>query len=147
MRYGKTCVALALALWVGAVVTAQQKVATPAEFDKTMKSVNQANQAMNKALQSGAYADAKTQLGLVRQALAAAETFWVLKKKDDAIGFNKAAVAKLEALDKALSASPIDPAAVTTAAREIGATCRACHTEYRATDADGAYIIKPGKVD
>jgi len=146
MRYGKTCVAVALALWAGAVVMAQQKVSTPAEFDKVMKTVNETNRNMNKALQSAAFADAKAQLGILRQAFASAETFWVLNKKDDAIGFNKVTVGKLEALDKALSASPVDPAAVTAAAREIGGTCRTCHTEYRATDADGQYIIKPGKI-
>jgi multidrug resistance efflux pump len=133
-------------VWAGAIVMAQ-KVSTPEELDKAMKAVLQNNMAANKAIQSGAFADAKAAVANLKQALMSAETFWVLKKKDDAVGFSKAAIGKVEAVEKALAAAAPDAAAVTAAFREVGPTCMGCHREYRDRDASGNYVIRPGKVD
>ena len=147
MRALKTYSLLACVLWAGVVVAAQvQKVTTPEEFDKVMKSINAANGSMGKAVKSSAYADAKTALATVRQNLALAETFWVEKKKEDAIGFSKDARAKADALDKALGASTVDPAAVMAAAGELGGACRTCHMAYRIRDAENNWIINPEKI-
>jgi hypothetical protein len=76
-----------------------------------------------------------------------AQNFWELKKKDDAIAFSKDTIAKLEAFEKAISASTVDPAAATAAQKEYAGTCRNCHMKYRDRDANGNYIIKPGTID
>jgi cytochrome c556 len=150
MRRVRTYLAAALVVWAGALVVAQttQKVTTPAELDKVMKGVNQANGQVNKAIKSAAFADAKTALATLRQHIVLAETFWVEKKKEDAVKFSKAVVGKIDALDKALGATSPDAAAVTAAATELGTACRTCHMEYRARDeATGNWIIRPGKIE
>jgi hypothetical protein len=139
--------ALAASLaWMVAVVGAQ-KVTTPEELDKTMKAVNQANMTVNKSVGSGDFAAAKTAAGVVKQNLTNAMNFWVEKKKDDAINFTKDTIAKIEAFEKAVSASTVDPAAATAAFKEYAGTCRNCHMKYRAQDANGNYMIRPGSID
>jgi cytochrome c556 len=138
--------AMAVLVGTGAVVMAQ-KVSTPEELDKAMKSNGQANQGMRKAVGSGAFADARTQLKMMRQSIAGTEAFMVLKKKDDGVKFAKESLAKIDALDKALGAAAPDAAAVAGALKELGGTCQACHMEFRDKDAGGQYIIKPGKID
>lgn len=139
--------AVLVTVWSGAMLVAQnQKVSTPEELDKAMKRVNTAQQAMNKALKSGAFADVRTGLTEMRQALTDSESFWVLHKKDDAIKSAKESVAKIDEAIKVASGAAPDATAVQTATREIGATCRTCHMAYRAQDAEKNYILKPGSI-
>jgi cytochrome c556 len=137
--------AAALVAWSGALVVAQ-KVTTPEELDKVMKKAGPAMQAANKALQSGAYADVKTQLATLKQAINDSREFWVTQKKEDALKFNKETVAKIEAVEQLVSAGTVDAAAATAALKEIGGACRSCHEPYRARDAENNYIIKPGSL-
>jgi hypothetical protein len=134
--------------WSGLVVVgfAQMKVSTPEDLDKTMKKVGPASRAVPKAIASGDFAEVKTQLGIMRQGLIDAESFWVEHKRQDAVDFNKTAVAKLDAYIKVASATPVDPAAVEAAGRELGPACSACHKVYRSQDAEKNYIIKPGSL-
>ena len=139
---------VAAMVWVSTLVFAQgQKVTTPEEFDKVMKKVGPAMQGAGKAIGSGAFADAKTQLAAMKAALTDASTFWATHKKADAQKMTADAIAKVDALDKAISAPSPDPAAVKTAQGELQGTCRACHTLYRVQDpATNAYSIKPGTI-
>jgi len=130
----------------GSVAVMAQKATTADDLDKAMKKVSTTQQAVNKAIQSNAFADAKKQVAVVKTALVDAENFWVVNKKDDAIKMSKETIAKVDALDKALSAPAPDAAAVTAAFKEVGATCGACHRAYRATDANNAFIVKPGSI-
>ena len=131
---------------VGSAAVLAQKATTPADLDKAMKKVAPAQGAVNKAIQAMAYADAKAQLAIEKQALLDAENFWVVNKKDDAVKLSKDALAKIDALDKALSAPAPDNAAVTAAFKEVGGTCAACHKMYRVQDENQQYILKPGTV-
>lgn len=137
-------VAILLVAWSGSVLA--QKATTPEELDKAMKKVQPAWQAAQKALKSESYVDVKTQLATVRQAVDDSREFWVTHKKDDAIKANRDVVAKIDAADKLLSASPVDPAAVTAALKEVGGACLSCHKVYRVRDADNNYILKPGSI-
>lgn len=130
----------------GSVAVMAQKATTADDLDKAMKKVSTTQQAVNKAIQSNAFADAKKQVAVVKTALVDAENFWVVNKKDDAIKMSKETIAKVDALDKALSAPTPDAAAVTAAFKEVGATCGGCHRVYRATDANNAFIVKPGSI-
>ena len=130
----------------GPLVFAQQKVTTPEELDKVMKKVQPAMQAMQKALKSEGYTEAKAQLAIVKQAMEDSHEFWVIHKKDDAIKTNEETVAKLEAVDKLLSATPVDTTAVQAALKEMGGSCNTCHKAYRVRDADNNYILKPGSI-
>ena len=133
------CVAL------GSVTLAQQKVTTVEQLDKVMKKAGAFRQ-VDKAIQSNNAADAKAQLAIVKQAVQDSQSFWVTHKKDDAVKLNKESLAKLDALDKVLSASSLDTAAATAAYKEAGGSCRACHSQYRVEDANNAYMLKPGSV-
>lgn len=132
--------------WSGAVVMAQNKVTTPEQLDKVMKQVQPAMGAMQKALKAQAYADVRKNLATAKEAVLLSQSFWVEHNKEDAVKMNKDTLAKMEALEKIVATDPVDPAAATAAATEVGAACRACHKQYRATDAENNYILKPGSI-
>ena len=144
----RTLIVATVMVWLGALTFAQgQKVTTPEEYDKVMKKVGPAMQATGKAIASGAYADARKELAVAKTALTDASTFWTQHKIADAQKFAADAVAKAEALDKALGAATVDAAAVKAAQGELQGTCRTCHMAYRVQDpATSAYSIKPGTI-
>jgi cytochrome c556 len=137
----------AVILFACSALAQNDKVTTPEELDKVMKKAGPAMQATQKALTSGASADAKTQLTTLRQAIQDSQQFWIEKKREDAIKMNKDTLAKIDELDKLLGANGSDAAAATAALKQVGASCRSCHTKYRDTDAENNYIIKPGSVE
>jgi cytochrome c556 len=134
-----------LVAWSGSMAVAQ-KVTTPDELDKTMKKVGPAMQAMQKAMKSDNYDEVKAQLAIVKQAMDDSREFWIQHKKEDAIQFNKDTVGKIEALNKVVSAQPVDPSAALAAMKEMGGACLSCHKTYRERDADNNYILKPGSI-
>ena len=145
MRRILTIATAALIAVAGSVLVAQ-KVTTPAELDAAMKKVGPAQGATGKAINSGNFADAKAQVAIVKQALMDAENFWVTNKKDEAIAFSKDSIAKVTALEQALSAPAPDPQAALAALKAAGGTCAACHKTFRVQDENMQYILKPGTV-
>jgi cytochrome c556 len=141
MQRFATCV-VAVLVSCGAAVTVAQKATTAADLDATMKKIGPAQGAAGKAIQSGAFADAKTNVATVKQALMDAENFWVVNKKDDAVKMNKDALARVTAVEEALSGASPDQQAVMAAFKQVGATCGACHKAYRAQDENQQYILK-----
>ncbi len=140
--------ALLVVAWSGSLAVAQgQKVTTPEQLDKVMKTVGPAFRNTNKAVNSGAWADAKKELATARAGVLDSQSFWIEHKKDDAVTLNKAALEKIDALDKLISAATPDAAAAGAALKETGQSCAACHKQYRAQDADNNYILKPGSVE
>jgi len=135
----------ALVAVLGVVTIAQAKLTTPEDYTKVMKANAQAVGAMNKAIGSGAFADAKTQVATLRQNYTALQGFWVDKKKDDAMAIVKDGLSRLDALDKLLSAPTVDQMAAQAAGKEFGGnTCGACHKLYREGDAQTGFKFKPG---
>jgi mono/diheme cytochrome c family protein len=125
---------------------AQAKMSTE-EYAKLMKANVQAVGAMNKAIGSGGYADAKTQLATLRQNFTSLQGFWAGVKKDDAVAIVKDGLTRLDALDKMLSAATVDQMAAQAAAKEFGgATCGACHKLYREGDNQSGFKFKPGVI-
>jgi hypothetical protein len=130
---------------LGVVVAAQAKLTTLEEYTMVMKANAQANGAMNKAIGSGAYADARMQVATLRQNFMALQGFWVDKKKDDAVAIVKDGLSRLDALDKTLGAATVDAMAAQAAAKEFGGnTCGACHKLYREGDAQSGFKFKAG---
>jgi cytochrome c556 len=127
-------------------VVAAQKVTTPEELDKTMKKIAPAQGAANKAIQSMSWADAKAQVAIVKQALVDTESFWTAKKKDDAVAMLKESVAKVTAVEQTLNAPMPDQQAVLAAYKQVGATCAACHKQYREQDENQQYRLKAGAI-
>ena len=130
---------------VGVVLVAQTNVTTVEELDTIMKKARAFRQ-VDKAVQSNNAADAKAQLAIVKMAVSDSQSFWVTHKKDDAVTMNKESLAKLDALEKVLSADTLDVAAATAAFKEAGGACRACHQQYRIEDDKNEYHLKPGSV-
>jgi cytochrome c556 len=144
--------AVALAAFVAlsalsTVIVRAQKVSTPEELDKVMKGVGKANQTMQKALTSGAYADVRTQITAVRQGVLDSQNFWIEKKRDDAVKFNKETLAKIDEFQKLVATDTVDAAGAAAALKAVGASCRSCHQVYRTTDADDNFILKPGSLE
>jgi cytochrome c556 len=137
--------AAALCVALGSMVVAQQKVSTPQELDTIMKKAG-AFREVDKAIQASNAPDAKAQLAIVRQAVLDSQSFWTVHRKGDAVILNKKSLEKLDDLEKVLSAESFSVAAATAAYRDAGASCRACHSQYRTEDADNQYILKPGSV-
>ena len=130
---------------LGGVLGAQAKLATVEDYAKVMKSNGQAVGAMNKAIGSGAFADARMQVATLRQNYMALQGFWVDKKKDDAVAIVKDGLTRLDGLDKTLSGATVDQMAAQAAAKEFGGnTCGACHKLYREGDAQAGFRFKPG---
>jgi len=130
---------------LGVLTIAQSKVTTLEEYTKVMKANAQANGAMNKAIGSAAYADARMQVATLRQNFMAIQGFWVDKKKDDAVAIIKDGLSRLDALDKTLAAPTVDQMTAQAAAKEFaGNTCGACHKLYREGDAQAGFKFKAG---
>jgi hypothetical protein len=130
---------------LGVAVGAQGKVATAEEHAAVMKANAGAAGPMFKAIGSGAFADARTQVAVLRKNYMAIQAFYTDKKKDDAVAIVKDGLTKLDALDKMLAAPAPDQMAAQAAAKEFQGTCGACHKLYR--DGDGKatpYTFKPG---
>ena len=143
----KSGIAALMVVFAGAFVIAQSKVTTPETLDKTMKALQQAQMAAGKAINSGDFAEGTKQLALVKKALEDSREFWILHKKDDAIAANKETVAKLEDVQKMLTAPAPNGQAIMAAMKQtVGPACRQCHEKYRVRDAENNWVLKPGTI-
>jgi len=145
MRRLLTC-STALMLALAGTVLVAQKVASPEDLDKTMKKIAPAQTAAAKAIQSMSWSDAKAQITIVKQGLSDTEPFWVAHKKDDAVKMLKDSIAKVTAVEEAVSAPMPDQQAALAAFKQVGATCAACHKQYREQDENQQYRLKTGSI-
>lgn len=135
---------VAAVLIVASAALAAQKAQTPEDLDKAMKKIGPATGAMNKAIKSMAWADAKKQVDAIEDALKDAHNFWVVKKRDDAVKMSTEAQTKLEALEDTLDKSSPDSVEVNAAAKDFASSCLGCHKVYREQDANQQFVLKPG---
>ena len=127
------------------VVLGAQATLSNEDHPKLMKANAQAAGAMNKAIGSGAFADARMQVATLRQNFTSLQEFWMSKKKEDAVAIIKDGLTRLDALDKILGTTTVDPMAAQAAAKEFGGnTCAPCHKQYREGDAQSGFRFKPG---
>ena len=145
MRRTLTTVTAIFVALAGTVAVAQ-KVTTPMELDATMKKISPAQGATAKAIQAGDFAAAKASVAIVKAALMDAENFWVMHKKDEAIAFSKDAIAKVTAVEAAVSAAMPDQQAALAAQKTAGGACGACHKTFREQDANMQYQLKAGTI-
>jgi cytochrome c556 len=144
MRRFTTYATALILVWLGTLVIAQTKVTTLEEYAKLMKSNAQTNGAMNKAIGSGAFADARMQLTTLRQNFMTLQTFWTERKNDATIAIVKDGLTKIDALDKLLSAPAPDQQAAMAAAKEVQGACGACHKMNREGDQQTGFRFRPG---
>lgn len=145
MRRFLTYLTLVLVTLISTVAMAE-KVTNPEDLDKTMKRIAPAQGAANKAIQAMAWTDAKAQVAVVKQSLMDTESFWAANKKDDALAMLKDSIAKVSAVEQALSTPTPDQQAVLGAFKEVGATCAACHKQYREQDENQRYRLRVGSI-
>ena len=132
MRRFVMCAVAVVVAWAGVSVMAQGKIASVEEYAKLMKSNAQANGALNKAVGSAAYADARAQVGTIRQNFMTLQPFWTERKRAEAVTILKDGLSRLDALDKMLGAATVDQVAAQAAAKEFGGmTCGACHKMFQ----------------
>jgi len=87
MRRFTMCTDVALVVGAGAVAMGQTRITTVDEYAKVMKSNAQIGGAMNKALGSAWYADARALLVTLRENFVRLQGFWTLTKRE--FGFNQ----------------------------------------------------------
>jgi len=135
------CGVLMLGLMIGAgLVTAQAQGLTAADYPAKMKAVAAANGQLQKALKSGAAADAVAPAKELASLFADVEKFWAGQKKDDAVKL--AASARMGFADAAAAAAKGDVMAAQMAAGNATANCKQCHGLYREGDAQSGFKIK-----
>jgi cytochrome c556 len=131
-------------LLAGSAAFAAQKASTPEDLDRAMKKIGPANGAMNKAIRSMAWGDAKHQVAIIEESLVDAHNFWVVKKKDDAIKMSMETQSKLKALKATLDKPSPDSAVVMATAKEFASSCLGCHKAYREQNENQQFVLKPG---
>ena len=136
---------------VAAGVTAAQKsypTYTLDLFVNTMKTLGPNFAATNASIAEDDYASAKERIIRSREQLATTITFWRDNQKTDAIGFLRGALARMDELDAALSAEPVDAASVEALVGQIDAACESCHSVYREQDpVTQEYRLRPESFD
>lgn len=134
----------AAALLLPAATSGQQgpyPIFTEARLDATMTTLGPNVAGVRAALAAGDYSIAKERAIRSREQLATTITFWRDRDLDDAVGWLRDALNRLDALDTALSAESVDAAAAAALGDEIVDACNACHAVYRELDGDGGYRV------
>jgi len=109
-------------------------VFTAEQFVAAMKTIGQAFTATNAAVTRSETEDAKAYLAISRDRLATTITFWRDRNREDAVKMLRDTVALMDQLDGTLSAERVDASAAGNLAKQIGASCAACHQKYRDQD-------------
>lgn len=147
MRILSGAVILAFAAWTGAATAAAQAqgaTVTPEQLEATMKSIAQANGAMQKAVKGNLLADAEKSAQELVTLFDTVERFWTQHKKDDAIALAK--TAKQGAMDVVAAIKAGDQSKAAMAAGNIGGTCKQCHGMYREGNPQEGFRIKAGTI-
>jgi len=113
------------------------------KFVQNMQTAGRNYAAVNDLIGRKDYESAKAQLTRAREQLAITVQFWRDKKKDDAVKLLRDTLDRSDDLDNALSEETVNPAAITAASERLGASCQACHAQYRVQDpATKAYRVR-----
>jgi cytochrome c556 len=115
-----------------------------AQHEMAMKSISQANGALQKAIKSNALADAGKQAQELATLFGEVERFWQQNNKPDAVTL--AQTARTGATEVAGAAAAGDQMKAMMAAGNLGGTCKQCHGLYREGDPKTGYNIKAGTV-
>ena len=135
----------AAALLLPASSPAQQgpyPIFTEAHLEATMTTLGPTVAGVRAALAAGDYSTAKERAIRSREQLATTITFWRDRERQDAVGWLREALNRLDALDTALSVESVDAAAAEAIGTGITEACNACHAMYREDDGDGDYQVK-----
>lgn len=111
-----------------------------AAFDKTMKGIGPAFNAVRTAVGAGGREEAARHAATLVQGFAETEAFWKKAGKADAQKWAAEARAHAASLERAIAAAKFDEAK--TAVDALQRSCSACHGAYRERLDDGSYRIR-----
>jgi hypothetical protein len=131
-----------------AQTTARYPIFTADHLNDAMKTAGLAFELTDASVGKNDFENAKDYLIRARDWLAPTITFWRDRKAADAVAMLRDTLAKLDALDAALSAQSVDRAAAVGLVKQAAASCEACHSKYREQDpATKAYRVKAGAAE
>lgn len=119
---------------LGSAVGRAAVVFTAVDLDRAMKAVGRNIALADTAVAAKDFEGAKVRVIRARESLSPTVVFWKNENRPDAVAMVKAATARLDDFDVALSANPVDLKSVAEAASAVAAACQACHTLYREQD-------------
>ena len=151
---GALAVALSAPL---AMAAAPMAPMTEEEYASVMSDVGAAYLAMRENMSSGKFEAGAADARRLALFFDQVEAFWAGHKKTDAVGWAGRArsqanylagiadaARRASAVEGATRANPNQLKIARTAAMNMGATCRQCHTAYRDGDESSGYSIKAG---
>ena len=109
-------------------------------FDKVMKRVGPAFNALRTAANESKGDAVAEQAKILSAAFAEGDAFWKARGTADAIDWNRTARAHVTALEKAAAAGNWEQ--VKTSIADVNRMCSNCHTAYRERFEDGTYRVK-----
>jgi hypothetical protein len=119
---------------IGLAQTQQYPIFTTDHLNSAMKTVGLAFGLTRYSIEKNDPELAKDYLVRARDQLATTITFWRDRKKDDAIAIIRDNLKKMDALDTAMSVDNVDLPAAAELAKQVNASCEACHARYREQD-------------
>ena len=144
--WDKSVAALSVALLLGVASAAAQQqypVFTADHLNEAMKNVGLAFGLTNTTIGKSDFPLAKDYLSRARDQLATTITFWRHRKNEEAIAMLRTTLKQLDTVDAALSVESVDGAEAASLAKQVDASCQACHTKYREQDpATKAYRVR-----
>jgi cytochrome c556 len=111
-------------------------------LSKIMKQVSTANAALRKGVEGSDVKLATEHAMALRQAFSRVESFWKMRRRNDAATWAEDARKLTETIHKSAVAGKWDE--VKASATTLGQTCQTCHTAYRERFDDGSFRIKQG---
>jgi hypothetical protein len=132
---------------IGSAQTRQYPIYTADHLRSAMKTVGLAFDLVRHSIEKNDPELAKDYLVRARDQLATTITFWRDRKVEDAIAILRDNVKKMDALDTAMAVGKdkMDMPAVVELAKQVNASCEACHARYREQDTvSKEYRVKPG---
>lgn len=117
---------------------------TPQEeaFDKTMKRIGPAFNALRTAAGTSNGAAAAENAKILKAAFTDVESFWKARATADALEWTRTARRQLEAIERAAATGAWDQVKTSTA--DLNQSCQTCHTAYRERLDDGTFQLKAG---
>ncbi len=131
--------ALIAGLSVCLVVTVAASEKPPESFQKTMKDMNAAAQALRGHVQAKDNDAVAADAAKIKDAMTATAAFWKERKAEDAINFASTGLKAAGDLETAAKAK--NDEGVAAAARAVNGTCMGCHAAHREKVGEG-YEIK-----
>ena len=115
------------------------------QYATLMNSNAEAVRALNMAVDTGSYEEARVHVGILRRNFQTLRRFWSERERTDAVGMVSDGMNRLAALEELLGRNAVPEAVVVSATEEFpGAVCATCHEVYREGDRQSGFRFRDG---